>query len=145
MNVFTLIVIIVAFAIGYKVIGWLMDRLRLSRTSLEAPEPTQDGGAAPGLGDPRSVSWPTGPATPTAREEARGHTYEDPETRYARILGLPRAYTSSEITIRHRTLIAQYHPDKVRHLGPDLQEVARRKTGEIAEAYEYFRVKYNLR
>jgi DnaJ-class molecular chaperone len=41
--------------------------------------------------------------------------------------------------------MAQYHPDKVQHLGLDLQEAARRKTREIGEAYEYFRVKYNLR
>jgi DnaJ-class molecular chaperone len=54
-------------------------------------------------------------------------------------------YTGSEITTNYRQLIAQHHPDKVRHLSPDLQEIARRKSREIVEAYEYFRVKYNLR
>jgi DnaJ-class molecular chaperone len=61
------------------------------------------------------------------------------------VLNLPRVHTGSEITTNYRQLIAQHHPDKVRQLSPDLQEIARRKSREIVEAYEYFRVKYNLR
>jgi DnaJ-domain-containing protein 1 len=33
----------------------------------------------------------------------------------------------------------EYHPDKVSHLGEELQEVAHRKTLEIQRAYERLR------
>jgi DnaJ domain len=145
MNIVTLVVVLVAFAIGYKLISWLMDRFRLSRT---APDTTESAGDASAIGSPTgspSVSWRTGFAGSGPGGSTQRQPYEPPESRYARILNLPRVYTGSEITTNYRQLIAQHHPDKVRHLSPDLQEIARRKSREIVEAYEYFRVKYNLR
>jgi len=122
--------ILIAFAIGYFVVSRLIDSTR---------------------GRARSDSDPTGDARPpdsqsesAGRNRAISHVYEDPETRYARVLALRLPVTAPEIRDRYRALIAQYHPDKVSHLGPELREVAERKTREILEAYEYFRVKYRL-
>ena len=52
------------------------------------------------------------------------------------ILGVSRRAGKDEIRQAYRALIAQYHPDKVAHLGPDLRETAHRKTLEIQRAYE---------
>ena len=52
------------------------------------------------------------------------------------ILGVSRRAGPDEIRQAYRALIAQYHPDKVAHLGPELRETAHRKTLEIQRAYE---------
>jgi hypothetical protein len=43
----------------------------------------------------------------------------------------------------YRKRIAQYHPDKVSAMGPEIREVAEQKAKEINEAYEYFRKKFS--
>lgn len=136
------VLILIAFTIGYKVIGWLFDRVK-------KPQPTAESAA----GDASESGSRWGPgfghgnpgATQGSADADRTRIYEDPETRYARVLGLPRNFTVPEIKERYRTLIASYHPDKVNHLGPELQQMASQKTREIIEAYEYFRVKYNVK
>jgi len=144
MNV-TAVVIIVAFAIGYKPHRLAQDRLPLSRTEPDTTEPAGDASTIGSSTGSPSVSWRTGFAGSGPGGSTQEQPYEPPESRYARVLTLPRVYTGSEITTNYRQLIARHHPDKVRHLSPDLQEIARRKSREIVEAYEYFRVKYNLR
>lgn len=52
------------------------------------------------------------------------------------VLGIPRGAPPERIRNAYRELIAQYHPDKVAHLGPELRETAQRKTLEIQKAYE---------
>lgn len=51
------------------------------------------------------------------------------------VLGVGPAATTDEIKQGFRRQIAQYHPDKVQHLGPELQEVAAERAAEITEAY----------
>ena len=116
---------LVAFAIGYTLISWVIDRLKGGSSTTEIESPT-NGATDPSLG--ATLHRP----------------HEDPETRYARALGLPRNFTGPEIRERYRTLIASYHPDKLAHLSPELQHMAEQKTREISEAYEYFCVKYHL-
>ncbi len=62
----------------------------------------------------------------------------------AKILGLVGNYTPEDAKSAYRTLIAQYHPDKVALMGDEIREVAERKAKEINEAYEHFRRKYDL-
>lgn len=138
----TIVVILVAFTIGYKLISWLIDRLRGPQPTAESssqdtvdPGPRDDG-----YSRPPDANWAGGKS-----EQPGTRAYVDPETRYAMVLGLPRKFTGPEIKERFRTLMASYHPDRVNHLGPELQESANRETREILEAYEYFRVKYNLK
>jgi len=127
----TLLIAVAAFAIGYKLIAWLIDCLRRNSSASTAADSTSSGRV-----DPEAGAAPRGAGPP--------YRYEDPETRYARVLGLAQPFTTSEIKERYRTLIASYHPDKVTHLGAELQQMAAQKTREILEAYEYFRVKYRL-
>ena len=51
------------------------------------------------------------------------------------ILGISANASASEIKEAYHRELANYHPDKVAHLGEDLQVLARAKTVEIIEAY----------
>lgn len=52
------------------------------------------------------------------------------------ILGVPVAASASEIKEAYHKALAGYHPDKVSHLGREIQEVAKQKTLDIIKAYE---------
>jgi len=52
------------------------------------------------------------------------------------ILGLKSNATLDEIHAAYRERVQAYHPDKVSHLGPELQELAQEKFIEIQRAYE---------
>lgn len=51
-------------------------------------------------------------------------------------LGLKRGASKDEVKEAYRRLVAQYHPDKVNHLGPELKDLAHKKMLEIQKAYE---------
>lgn len=82
------------------------------------------------------------------QEESRRTHFDNQKGRikdemyYGRILGLRGRVTAVDVRIRYRELAAQYHPDKVNHLGPKLKEVAEREMLEINEAFAYFKKKY---
>jgi len=67
------------------------------------------------------------------------------ELAHAQALGLSGRVTLTEIQGKYKQLLAQYHPDKVSHLGPELREVADKRTREIMEAWQFFREKYSER
>ena len=64
------------------------------------------------------------------------------EAGFAKTLGLEKPYSEEEIKSAYRKLIAQYHPDRVSAMGPEIREVAETKAREINEAYEFFRKKF---
>lgn len=68
----------------------------------------------------------------------------NPEIEHARILGLKGKVTVDDIQQRYHSLMAEYHPDKVQHLGPKLKAVAEEESRRINEAYEFFRNKYEF-
>jgi DnaJ like chaperone protein len=58
------------------------------------------------------------------------------------ILGLqPGRKTLAEARTAFRARMAEYHPDKVAHLGVELRELAARKTVEINLAMEFVNVR----
>jgi preprotein translocase subunit Sec63 len=73
----------------------------------------------------------------TPRQKSSGE-----ELRYGTILGLKGRVTMSDVKMRYRELVSQYHPDKVNHLGEKLKQVAELEMKDINEAYEYFKRKY---
>lgn len=65
------------------------------------------------------------PATDSAKPHRSPHE----------VLGVNPGSSPEEIDARYRQLAQQYHPDKVSHLGEDLQKLAHEKMLEITEAY----------
>jgi len=55
------------------------------------------------------------------------------------ILGVSRNASSDAIQAAYRARMQEYHPDKVAHLGVDLQELAHEKSQEIQRAYQQLR------
>jgi hypothetical protein len=53
-----------------------------------------------------------------------------------KVLGIAPGTSKEEARKAFRTLVAQYHPDKVAHLAPEFQELAERKTRALLEAWE---------
>jgi hypothetical protein len=51
------------------------------------------------------------------------------------ILGIPRGASPVEIRNAYHREISKYHPDKVAHLGDELQQVAKQRTQTINQAY----------
>ena len=51
------------------------------------------------------------------------------------ILGIPPAASQETIRRAYRKRMGEYHPDKVAHLGEDLQKLAHEKVLEIQKAY----------
>lgn len=58
-----------------------------------------------------------------------------PKDPYA-VLGLSPGASKEEIQAAYRKLAQQYHPDKVAHLGADLQALAKEKFVEIQQAQD---------
>lgn len=52
------------------------------------------------------------------------------------ILGVTPGASRDEIKKEHRRLVVQYHPDKVQHMGPELRELAAKKTTELNAALD---------
>jgi DnaJ-domain-containing protein 1 len=52
------------------------------------------------------------------------------------VLQVPPEASAEQIRAAYRHLISQYHPDKVDQLGPELKELAARKSQEITVAYQ---------
>ncbi|RKI49424.1 J domain-containing protein [Corallococcus sp. AB004] len=89
-------------------------------------------GARPGSGRARS-SQADEPTPPRGnRAVAPEPETKDPWT----VLGIERGTPRDEARKAFRTLIAQYHPDKVAHLAPEFHALAERKTREILDAWE---------
>jgi hypothetical protein len=64
----------------------------------------------------------------------RQATATPPKTPY-QILGVKPDASPEEIKLAYRKRIQEYHPDKVSHLGPELRELAERKSKELNQAY----------
>ncbi len=52
------------------------------------------------------------------------------------ILGIPMSSSRDTIRSAYRSRMTEYHPDKVAHLGEELQELAHQKVLEIQKAYQ---------
>lgn len=66
------------------------------------------------------------------------------DIRYAEVLGLSFEESRDFAIVKstYRRVIAQYHPDKVGAMGPEIREIAESKAKEINHAYQYFRKKF---
>lgn len=68
---------------------------------------------------------------------------EDQDAPY-RILEIGREASEEEIKKAYRRLAMRHHPDKVSHLGPDVQKAAEEKFRALNDAYEKIRKARNM-
>jgi DnaJ-domain-containing protein 1 len=54
-------------------------------------------------------------------------------------LGVARSASKQEIDAAYKARMQEYHPDKVAHLGSELQDLAHHKALEIQQAYQQLR------
>ena len=52
------------------------------------------------------------------------------------VLGVSRNASKEQIKAAYKEALSKYHPDKVQHLGEELQKLSKVKTQEITEAYK---------
>ena len=62
---------------------------------------------------------------------SKGSSTRDPHA----VLGIPRTASAKEIQAAYHARMQEYHPDKVTHLGEELQKLALEKSKEIQDAY----------
>lgn len=55
------------------------------------------------------------------------------------ILEVSQGASQDEIQTAYRARMREYHPDKVAHLGEELQKLAHERTVEIQQAYQHLR------
>ncbi|MFX0095721.1 MAG: TerB family tellurite resistance protein, partial [Candidatus Hodarchaeota archaeon] len=73
----------------------------------------------------------------TAQEQQAKSKNNRQDAYYAKILGLDGNITPENVKSAYRKLAAQYHPDKVSHLGSRIRKVAEVEMKKINEAYEF--------
>jgi predicted lipid-binding transport protein (Tim44 family) len=75
-------------------------------------------------------------------QKAQGHSRKSASDQirdpYA-ILGLREGASQEDIRAAYRQLAAQYHPDKLAHLGEEFQALAEQKFKDIQSAYDVLR------
>jgi DnaJ-domain-containing protein 1 len=72
---------------------------------------------------------------PVSPASAPAPLHEAPPQAWDVVLGVTPFSSVADIRAAYRSLMSQYHPDKVASLGPELQALAERKTKEIGAAY----------
>lgn len=94
---------------------WIVSKLIMDKPNAQPPQ------AQPALNPPPLDQTPAG--------AMREPTWNE-------ILNVGADATAAEIKYSYRTLMSQYHPDKVAALGDELKSLAERKSKEINAAYE---------
>lgn len=108
MSLTEILIIVAGAAIGYWVVSLMMEKKRPARPE-SAPEPE-------------------------SRSQDRPEPQPGPQP-WHEVLGVTPEASPTEIRTAYRSLMSQYHPDKVASLGPELRELAERKSREITQAY----------
>ncbi len=86
----------------------------------------------------RAAGASRGPDPQQRTGQARATPSESPPDPYA-TLGVPRSASKEDIKAAYKARMSEYHPDKVAHLGEELQQLAHRKALEIQQAYQQLR------
>ena len=83
------------------------------------------------------------------RHQAHPHTSahlteQEMKQQCGRLFGLKGVMTKSEVRSRYIHSVSLYHPDKVQHMGKELQDLAEEKTKELNMAYDWLKTKYDI-
>lgn len=123
-----LLVIVFGLFIGY----WVVSLFGSSNKGQKEPPREQSG---PDPEAQRRREQADREAQEQQREQQRQRQAEAPASWHEVLNVSPNADTQ-EIRRAYKSLMSQYHPDKVAALGPELRELCERKTKEINAAYD---------
>jgi DnaJ like chaperone protein len=84
-------------------------------------------------------NYMAGPGPAAADPEAPSHDTSTARDDPYAILEISRGASQEEIQSAYRARMREYHPDKVAHLGEELQKLAHRRSVEIQQAYQRLR------
>jgi len=76
-------------------------------------------------------------------QSIRATFFDDLESAY-KVLEISPSATDEEVKKAYKKMAVKYHPDKVSHLGEDVQKSATEKFKKINEAYERIKKQRNL-
>jgi hypothetical protein len=135
--------VVLAFIVGYWVISFLITLIRnrsqkssfTDSTTGTAHREESDFGQRD-EGPKRAYEERRQSYSRTTNQEANNEIY------YGKILGLRGRITIEEVRRQYLVLAAQYHPDKVTHLGPKLRVLAEEEMKALNDAYDFFSKKY---
>jgi DnaJ-domain-containing protein 1 len=128
---------------------YLQEALSQLTSRIPAPDPARKPGPRKAAAPKASRRSPS--SDPTPPRGTRAYAYAEPEYEPEpefepepespaidpyKVLGIAPGTSKDEARRAFRTLVAQYHPDKVAHLAREFQELAERKTRELLEAWE---------
>lgn len=125
MSTVEILVAVVGAGLGYLVVSAFMG----GKPPPRQPSPDQGQAVPPA---PPPAAPPAPPAPPPAGPAAA----DDQDAPWWRVLNLSPSASDNEIRTAYRSLISQYHPDKVAALGPELRALAERKSKQITRAYQ---------
>jgi DnaJ-domain-containing protein 1 len=103
---------------GYALVSWLMNRGQPPSASARREPP-------PGQQPPPRGEPPPRPDPPASAPED-----------WWTVLYLPANADLAAVKDAYRSLIAQYHPDKVADMGPEIRAVAEAQSARINKAYD---------
>jgi|JI6StandDraft_1071083.scaffolds.fasta_scaffold01691_8 DnaJ-domain-containing protein 1 len=130
-----LLVVIFGLLIGY----WIVSHLGSSAKAKNAQEKPRDAAEAEALRQRDEAATEAQRRRDEAERETsqRQRDTEDSEpTDWHKILNVAPDAAPQEIRRAYKTLMSQYHPDKVAALGPELRDLCERKSKEINTAYD---------
>ncbi len=112
-----ILVIVGGAALGYWAVSLVMGRKRPAGAQSDGARARPNDRSEEPHAEPRSESRTAGPKA------------------WHEVLGVAPSASLPEIRSAYRSLMSQYHPDKVASLGPELRDLAERKSREITQAY----------
>jgi DnaJ-domain-containing protein 1 len=124
---------------------FLQEALSQLTSRIPAPDPARKPGPRRAAAPKATRRPPTSESTPPRGSPAYSSPEPEPlppepeptpEKDPWAVLGIPPGTSKDEARRAFRTLVSQYHPDKVAHLAREFQELADRKTRELNEAWE---------
>jgi uncharacterized membrane protein YkvA (DUF1232 family) len=112
-------------------LGFIEDVLLIALLVYFYRKHVRDHAARAGAGSEQPGEGERSSRTQAAAPEGAPGPYE--------ILGIAPSASGEEIQAAYRARMSEYHPDKVAHLGEELQQLAHRKALEIQRAYRELR------
>jgi DnaJ-domain-containing protein 1 len=130
-------IIVGCLLLGYCVVYFIIDKPDGSHTS-PANEHARQSSRSDAASEDSSANGSERNSGTDEGGERRTSGPDQPqrERHWSEVLDVPTAAHIDEIKAAYRRKMAQYHPDKVASLGPELREVADKLTKEINAAYD---------